>query len=44
MRVALDAAQTAAAELGEVPVGACVVSAGGALLAVAGNRTRTDCD
>src|SRR5262245_34972534 len=28
---------------GEVPVGACVV-ADGALLAVAGNRTRTDCD
>jgi len=28
---------------GEVPVGACVV-AGGTVLAVAGNRTRTDCD
>jgi tRNA(adenine34) deaminase len=28
---------------GEVPVGACIV-AGGAVLAVAGNRTRTDCD
>lgn len=28
---------------GEVPVGACVVAAG-VVLAVAGNRTRTDCD
>ena len=28
---------------GEVPVGACIV-AGGVMLAVAGNRTRTDCD
>jgi tRNA(adenine34) deaminase len=33
-----------AARRGEVPVGACVVSAEGELLAVAGNRTRTDCD
>ncbi|HLL73562.1 MAG TPA: tRNA adenosine(34) deaminase TadA [Pyrinomonadaceae bacterium] len=44
MRVALDAACAAATEQGEVPVGACVVSVGGELLAVAGNRTRTDCD
>ncbi|HEX8069227.1 MAG TPA: tRNA adenosine(34) deaminase TadA [Pyrinomonadaceae bacterium] len=44
MRVALEAAREAAAAHGEVPVGACVVSAEGALLAVAGNRTRTDCD
>jgi len=44
MLVALEAARVAAAEGGEVPVGACVVSADGALLAVAGNRTRTDCD
>nr|MDQ3803043.1 tRNA adenosine(34) deaminase TadA [Acidobacteriota bacterium] len=29
---------------GEVPVGACVVTEAGALLAQAGNRTRTDCD
>ena len=43
MREALTAAR-AAAERGEVPVGACVVSAGGELLAVAGNLTRTDCD
>jgi tRNA(adenine34) deaminase len=44
MRVALDAARAAARAHDEVPVGACVVSAEGALLAVAGNRTRTDCD
>ncbi|HYY41340.1 MAG TPA: nucleoside deaminase, partial [Pyrinomonadaceae bacterium] len=44
MRVALQAARTAAAEHDEVPVGAVVVSADGALLACAGNRTRTDCD
>lgn len=37
------AAAHAAAELGEIPVGACVVS-GGTLLAVAGNRTRADGD
>ena len=43
MLEALGAAQ-AAARAGEVPVGACVVSAEGELLAVAGNRTRTDCD
>ena len=33
-----------AARRGEVPVGACVVGADGELLALAGNRTRTDCD
>jgi tRNA(adenine34) deaminase len=43
MREALRAAR-AAAVLGEVPVGACVVAADGSLLSVAGNRTRTDCD
>jgi tRNA(adenine34) deaminase len=44
MREALGAAR-AAAQAGEVPVGACVVGSDGAtLLAVAGNRTRTDCD
>lgn len=43
MREALAAAREAAA-LGEVPVGAVVVSEGGELLAVAGNRTRADCD
>jgi tRNA(adenine34) deaminase len=40
---ALGAAREAA-RCGEVPVGACVVGPDGALLAVAGNRTRTDCD
>jgi tRNA(adenine34) deaminase len=44
MRVALDAARAAATERDEVPIGACIVGATGALLAVAGNRTRTDCD
>jgi len=44
MRVALEAARAAATERNEVPIGACVVSSEGELLAVAGNRTRTDCD
>ncbi|HZG53539.1 MAG TPA: tRNA adenosine(34) deaminase TadA [Pyrinomonadaceae bacterium] len=44
MRVALDAARAAATERNEVPIGACVVGSAGQLLAVAGNRTRTDCD
>lgn len=44
MRVALDAARRAATEYDEVPIGAVVVGADGTLLAVAGNRTRTDCD
>ena len=43
MREALRAAREAA-QMGEVPVGACVVGPDGVLLAVAGNRTRTDCD
>jgi len=43
MREALREAREAAGR-GEVPVGACVVGADGALLASAGNRTRTDCD
>jgi tRNA(adenine34) deaminase len=44
MRRALQAAE-AAGERGEVPVGACVVMSDGHMpLAVAGNRTRTDCD
>jgi len=42
MRKALEAARAARAN-GEVPVGTCVVI-GDELLAVAGNRTRTDCD
>ena len=42
MRQALNAAREAQTR-GEVPVGTCVVSEG-KLLAVSGNRTRTDCD
>src|SRR5919202_2338638 len=43
MREALAAAREAARR-GEVPVGACVVGGDGRLLALAGNRTRSDCD
>jgi tRNA(adenine34) deaminase len=43
MREALGAAREAARR-GEVPVGACVVGRDGELLALAGNRTRSDCD
>ena len=42
MRHALAAAQEAGL-CGEVPVGTCIVRSG-ELIAVAGNRTRTDCD
>ena len=42
MREAIRAAREAEA-VGEVPIGTCIVL-GGELLAVAGNRTRTDCD
>ena len=42
MHEALRAAR-AAGDAGEVPVGTCIVL-GEELLAVAGNRTRTDCD
>jgi tRNA(adenine34) deaminase len=42
MRHALGAARDAGLR-DEVPVGTCIVR-GGVLLAVAGNRTRTDCD
>jgi tRNA(adenine34) deaminase len=42
MRVALQAAHEAQTR-DEVPIGTCVV-AGGELLAIAGNRTRSDCD
>jgi tRNA(adenine34) deaminase len=44
MREAVVAARRAWLEHDEVPVGACVVGEDGTLLAVAGNRTRTDCD
>lgn len=43
MREALNAARRASTR-GEIPVGACIVNEQGELLAVAGNRTRTDCD
>ncbi|MDT8856685.1 nucleoside deaminase [Paracoccaceae bacterium Fryx2] len=43
MEIALQEAR-AAASRGEVPVGAVVVSAGGAVVARAGNRTRELCD
>lgn len=42
MQYALDAASEAR-DRGEVPVGTCLVN-GEQLLAVSGNRTRTDCD
>ena len=44
MRAAVESAREAAERFGEVPVGAVVVDEQGGLLAVAGNRTRTDCD
>lgn len=43
MREALAAAREARGR-DEVPIGACVVTGEGRVLAVAGNRTRTDCD
>ncbi|MBX3244175.1 MAG: tRNA adenosine(34) deaminase TadA [Acidobacteria bacterium] len=43
MNVALEAAREAA-DIGEVPVGACIISAEGALIATASNRTITDSD
>jgi tRNA(adenine34) deaminase len=43
MGEALRAAREAGGR-GEVPVGACVVAGDGTVLAVSGNRTRTDCD
>ncbi len=43
MDLALEQAR-AAAERGEVPVGAVIVGQDGTVLAVAGNRTREDCD
>jgi tRNA(adenine34) deaminase len=43
MRRAIDAA-VEAETLGEVPIGACLIDAGGELLASAGNRTIIDSD
>jgi tRNA(adenine34) deaminase len=43
MRRAIEAA-VEAEKLDEVPIGACLINETGEILAVAGNRTRTDCD
>ncbi len=43
MRLALKAAEEAE-KADEVPIGACLINGTGQILAVAGNRTRTDCD
>ena len=43
MREALQSA-ICARELNEIPIGACLIDSEGNLLAIAGNRTRTDCD
>jgi len=43
MRAALAAAVEAGVN-GEVPIGAALINADGEILALAGNRTRTDCD
>ena len=43
MKIALQAA-IEARESDEIPIGACLVDKNGAILAVAGNRTRTDFD
>ena len=43
MRRAIDAAMEAE-KSDEVPIGACLINEAGEILAIAGNRTRTDCD
>ncbi|MBK7513249.1 MAG: nucleoside deaminase [Chloracidobacterium sp.] len=43
MMLALDAAR-AAQDIGEVPIGACIISNTGELLSSGFNRTITDCD
>ena len=43
MQKALEAAETAR-NLGEVPIGACLIDKDGEMLALAGNRTITDSD
>ena len=43
MREAINAA-IEAEKLDEVPIGACLINEEGEILAIAGNRTRTDCD
>ena len=43
MQKAIEAA-IEAEKLDEVPIGACLINEQGEILAIAGNRTRTDCD
>ncbi len=43
MRIAIDSGR-AAADAGEVPIGACIVDSDGVLIASAGNRTISDSD
>ncbi|MEJ7699426.1 MAG: tRNA adenosine(34) deaminase TadA [Pyrinomonadaceae bacterium] len=43
MRKAMEAAE-AARELGEIPIGACLINQNGELVALAGNRTISACD
>ena len=43
MNRAIEAAH-AAEKLDEVPIGACLINENGELIAISGNRTRTDCD
>lgn len=43
MRKAIEAAE-AAREFGEIPIGACLIDKNGELVALAGNRTISDCD
>ncbi|GIU82145.1 MAG: tRNA adenosine(34) deaminase TadA [Acidobacteria bacterium] len=43
MRVALEAAKEAE-QMGEVPIGACLIDENENLISVAGNRTITNCD
>ncbi len=43
MQIAIEAAKSAR-DLDEIPIGACLIGKNGELLAVAGNRTITNCD
>ena len=43
MQTAIEAAEIAQ-NFGEIPIGACIIDKNGELLAVAGNRTITNCD
>ncbi len=43
MQIAIEAAKQAE-QLGEVPIGACLIDKNGEVLAVCGNRTITNCD